>query len=49
MSKQLRPCEGLSGIGPEAGGAHALSRYCVERVVSVNTTAQGGDPSLLNL
>jgi RHH-type proline utilization regulon transcriptional repressor/proline dehydrogenase/delta 1-pyrroline-5-carboxylate dehydrogenase len=41
--------EGLSGTGPKAGGPHALSRYAVERAVSVNITAQGGDPSLLNL
>jgi RHH-type proline utilization regulon transcriptional repressor/proline dehydrogenase/delta 1-pyrroline-5-carboxylate dehydrogenase len=41
--------EGLSGTGPKAGGPNALSRYAVERVVSVNITAQGGDPTLLNL
>ena len=41
--------EGLSGTGPKAGGSHALLRYAVERAVSVNITAQGGDPALLNL
>jgi len=41
--------EGLSGTGPKAGGPNALSRYAMERAVSVNITAQGGDPSLLNL
>jgi RHH-type proline utilization regulon transcriptional repressor/proline dehydrogenase/delta 1-pyrroline-5-carboxylate dehydrogenase len=41
--------EGLSGTGPKAGGPNALSRYAVERAVSVNITAQGGDPALLNL
>ena len=41
--------QGLSGTGPKAGGPEALSRYCVERAVSVNITAQGGDPALLNL
>jgi RHH-type proline utilization regulon transcriptional repressor/proline dehydrogenase/delta 1-pyrroline-5-carboxylate dehydrogenase len=41
--------EGLSGTGPKAGGPHALLRYAVERAVSVNTAAQGGDPALLNL
>ena len=41
--------EGLSGTGPKAGGPHALSRYAVERAVSVNIAAQGGDPVLLNL
>ncbi|MDQ0466537.1 RHH-type proline utilization regulon transcriptional repressor/proline dehydrogenase/delta 1-pyrroline-5-carboxylate dehydrogenase [Caulobacter ginsengisoli] len=41
--------EGLSGTGPKAGGPNALSRYALERAVSVNITAQGGDPALLNL
>jgi RHH-type proline utilization regulon transcriptional repressor/proline dehydrogenase/delta 1-pyrroline-5-carboxylate dehydrogenase len=41
--------EGLSGTGPKAGGPHALMRYALERAVSVNITAQGGDPALLNL
>jgi RHH-type proline utilization regulon transcriptional repressor/proline dehydrogenase/delta 1-pyrroline-5-carboxylate dehydrogenase len=41
--------EGLSGTGPKAGGPHALLRYATERAVSVNITAQGGDPALLNL
>ena len=41
--------EGLSGTGPKAGGPHSLLRYAVERAVSVNISAQGGDPALLNL
>jgi RHH-type proline utilization regulon transcriptional repressor/proline dehydrogenase/delta 1-pyrroline-5-carboxylate dehydrogenase len=41
--------EGLSGTGPKAGGPLALSRYAVERAVSTNISAQGGDPALLNL
>lgn len=41
--------EGLSGTGPKAGGPNSLSRYAIERAVSVNITAQGGDPALLNL
>ena len=41
--------EGLSGTGPKAGGPDALTRYAVERSVSVNIAAQGGDPTLLNL
>ncbi|WP_374574687.1 bifunctional proline dehydrogenase/L-glutamate gamma-semialdehyde dehydrogenase PutA [Phenylobacterium sp.] len=41
--------EGLSGTGPKAGGPNALLRYAVERALSVNITAQGGDPALLNL
>ncbi len=41
--------EGLSGTGPKAGGPHYLHRFAVERVVTVNITAQGGDPELLSL
>jgi RHH-type proline utilization regulon transcriptional repressor/proline dehydrogenase/delta 1-pyrroline-5-carboxylate dehydrogenase len=41
--------EGLSGTGPKAGGPNALSRYALERAVSINIAAQGGDPALLNL
>ena len=41
--------QGLSGTGPKAGGPHSLLRYAVERAVSVNIAAQGGDPALLNL
>jgi RHH-type transcriptional regulator, proline utilization regulon repressor / proline dehydrogenase / delta 1-pyrroline-5-carboxylate dehydrogenase len=41
--------EGLSGTGPKAGGPYALTRFAVERVVSVNIAAQGGDPALFNL
>ncbi|MCW5620152.1 MAG: bifunctional proline dehydrogenase/L-glutamate gamma-semialdehyde dehydrogenase PutA [Burkholderiales bacterium] len=41
--------EGLSGTGPKAGGPHTLLRYATERALSVNITAQGGDPALLNL
>ncbi|MET0294634.1 MAG: aldehyde dehydrogenase family protein, partial [Phenylobacterium sp.] len=41
--------EGLSGTGPKAGGPNALSRYGLERAVSINIAAQGGDPALLNL
>ena len=41
--------EGLSGTGPKAGGPNALLRYAVERALSVNTAAQGGDPQLLAL
>jgi RHH-type transcriptional regulator, proline utilization regulon repressor / proline dehydrogenase / delta 1-pyrroline-5-carboxylate dehydrogenase len=38
--------EGLSGTGPKAGGPHYLHRFAVERVVSVDTTAAGGNASL---
>jgi RHH-type proline utilization regulon transcriptional repressor/proline dehydrogenase/delta 1-pyrroline-5-carboxylate dehydrogenase len=41
--------EGLSGTGPKAGGPHALARYALERAVSINIAAQGGDPKLLSL
>ncbi|MGF1462531.1 MAG: bifunctional proline dehydrogenase/L-glutamate gamma-semialdehyde dehydrogenase PutA [Maricaulaceae bacterium] len=41
--------EGLSGTGPKAGGPYYLPRFAVERVVTVNVAAQGGDPELLNL
>jgi RHH-type proline utilization regulon transcriptional repressor/proline dehydrogenase/delta 1-pyrroline-5-carboxylate dehydrogenase len=40
---------GLSGTGPKAGGPHYLPRFAVERTVTVNIAAQGGDPTLLNL
>lgn len=39
--------QGLSGTGPKAGGPHYLLRYAAERVTSINTTAAGGNASLL--
>ena len=41
--------EGLSGTGPKAGGPHYMLRFAAERVLTVNITAQGGDPELLSL
>lgn len=41
--------EGLSGTGPKAGGPHMLPRLAVERVLSVNTAAMGGNTALLSL
>ena len=41
--------EGLSGTGPKAGGPSYLPRLAVERSVSVNTTAAGGNASLMTL
>lgn len=41
--------EGLSGTGPKAGGPHYLARFAVERVASTDTTAAGGNASLLAL
>ncbi|MEX0730517.1 MAG: bifunctional proline dehydrogenase/L-glutamate gamma-semialdehyde dehydrogenase PutA [Aquisalimonadaceae bacterium] len=38
--------EGLSGTGPKAGGPRYLHRFATERVVTVNTTAAGGNASL---
>jgi RHH-type proline utilization regulon transcriptional repressor/proline dehydrogenase/delta 1-pyrroline-5-carboxylate dehydrogenase len=39
--------QGLSGTGPKAGGPHYLMRLVTEKVVSVNTTASGGNATLL--
>ena len=41
--------EGLSGTGPKAGGPNYLKRFAVERVVSIDTTAAGGNASLMSL
>ena len=38
---------GLSGTGPKAGGPLYLSRFIHERVVSTDTTAAGGNASLI--
>ena len=40
--------EGLSGTGPKAGGPHYVARFANERVVTIDTTAAGGNASLLN-
>jgi RHH-type proline utilization regulon transcriptional repressor/proline dehydrogenase/delta 1-pyrroline-5-carboxylate dehydrogenase len=39
--------EGLSGTGPKAGGPYYLPRFAVERTLSVNTAAAGGNAALL--
>ena len=39
--------EGLSGTGPKAGGPHYLLKFATERTLTVNTTAVGGNASLL--
>ncbi|MFN3990938.1 MAG: bifunctional proline dehydrogenase/L-glutamate gamma-semialdehyde dehydrogenase PutA [Erythrobacter sp.] len=39
--------EGLSGTGPKAGGPHYLLRFATERVMTIDTTAAGGNASLL--
>lgn len=41
--------EGLSGTGPKAGGPHYLQRLCVERTFTKDTTAAGGNASLMSL
>ncbi len=40
---------GLSGTGPKAGGPHYLARLANERVLTVNTTATGGNAALLQM
>jgi RHH-type proline utilization regulon transcriptional repressor/proline dehydrogenase/delta 1-pyrroline-5-carboxylate dehydrogenase len=39
--------EGLSGTGPKAGGPHYLLRFTVERTFCQDTTASGGNATLL--
>jgi len=39
--------EGLSGTGPKAGGPHYVARFATERVMCIDTTAAGGNASLL--
>ena len=41
--------EGISGTGPKAGGPNYLHRFAVERALSVNTSAVGGNATLLSL
>jgi RHH-type proline utilization regulon transcriptional repressor/proline dehydrogenase/delta 1-pyrroline-5-carboxylate dehydrogenase len=41
--------ENLSGTGPKAGGPHYLLRFATERTLTINTTAAGGNASLLTL
>jgi RHH-type proline utilization regulon transcriptional repressor/proline dehydrogenase/delta 1-pyrroline-5-carboxylate dehydrogenase len=40
---------GLSGTGPKAGGPNYPKRFATERVRTINTTAVGGNASLLSL
>ncbi|MFC5302287.1 bifunctional proline dehydrogenase/L-glutamate gamma-semialdehyde dehydrogenase PutA [Azospira restricta] len=41
--------EGLSGTGPKAGGPHYLLRFAAERTISIDTTAAGGNASLMSM
>jgi RHH-type transcriptional regulator, proline utilization regulon repressor / proline dehydrogenase / delta 1-pyrroline-5-carboxylate dehydrogenase len=47
----LQPFGGcrLSGTGPKAGGPHYLPRLAYEKVISTDTTAAGGNASLMAL
>lgn len=40
---------GLSGTGPKAGGPHYLPRFALEKTTSIDTTAAGGNASLLSI
>lgn len=40
--------EGLSGTGPKAGGPYYLLRFCHERTYTEDTTAAGGNASLMS-
>jgi RHH-type proline utilization regulon transcriptional repressor/proline dehydrogenase/delta 1-pyrroline-5-carboxylate dehydrogenase len=39
----------LSGTGPKIGGPHYLYRFVTERTLSIDTTAAGGNASLMSL
>lgn len=39
---------GRSGTGPKAGGPHYLLRFCDEKTVTINTTAAGGNATLMS-
>ena len=39
--------EGLSGTGPKAGGPNYVPRFATERVTCIDTTAAGGNASLM--
>jgi RHH-type proline utilization regulon transcriptional repressor/proline dehydrogenase/delta 1-pyrroline-5-carboxylate dehydrogenase len=41
--------QGLSGTGPKAGGPHYLLRFAHEKTLTVNTTASGGNTTLVSL
>jgi RHH-type proline utilization regulon transcriptional repressor/proline dehydrogenase/delta 1-pyrroline-5-carboxylate dehydrogenase len=41
--------EGLSGTGPKAGGPRYLHRFAVERVISTDVTAAGGNTALMTM
>jgi len=41
--------EGLSGTGPKAGGPRYLHRFAVERTLTIDTTAAGGNAALMSM
>jgi RHH-type proline utilization regulon transcriptional repressor/proline dehydrogenase/delta 1-pyrroline-5-carboxylate dehydrogenase len=41
--------ERLSGTGPKAGGPRYLHRFAIERTLSVDLTASGGNATLLSM
>lgn len=41
--------QGLSGTGSKAGGPNYLQRFATEQTLSINTTAVGGNATLLSL
>jgi RHH-type transcriptional regulator, proline utilization regulon repressor / proline dehydrogenase / delta 1-pyrroline-5-carboxylate dehydrogenase len=41
--------EHLSGTGPKIGGPHYLHRFATERTLTIDTTAAGGNASLMSL
>ncbi len=41
--------QGLSGTGPKAGGPHYLLRFATEKTITINTTASGGNTTLVSL
>ncbi len=40
---------GMSGTGPKAGGPHYLRAFAVEKIITTDTTASGGNASLISL
>lgn len=41
--------QGLSGTGPKAGGPHYLPQFATEKTISIDTTRQGGNASLVSM
>lgn len=41
--------QGLSGTGPKAGGPNYLQRFATEQAISIDTTAAGGNTTLVSL